>query len=89
MNTNLNALKVLTDSQKPIYELSVLFDNAGFEFYVVGGTIRDLVLGVDSDDFDICTNARPEEILGIVKMLRTIFGVKVKYLALLALNTRV
>ena len=67
MNTNLNALKVLTDSQKPIYELSVLFDNAGFEFYVVGGTIRDLVLGVDSDDFDICTNARPEEILGIVK----------------------
>lgn len=35
---------------------------AGFQAYVVGGSIRDLLLGVLPKDFDISTSARPEEI---------------------------
>ncbi|WGE63418.1 polynucleotide adenylyltransferase PcnB [Actinobacillus equuli subsp. haemolyticus] len=35
---------------------------AGFEAYVVGGCIRDLLLGHKPKDFDVATNAKPEEI---------------------------
>lgn len=35
---------------------------AGFEAYMVGGCIRDLLIGQTAKDFDIATNARPEEI---------------------------
>lgn len=35
---------------------------AGFEAYVVGGAVRDLMLGVTPKDFDVVTNATPEQI---------------------------
>ncbi len=59
-------LSQLADPSTPTYELATLFDRAGYEFYLVGGTIRDCVLGEDSYDIDICTNARPKEILGVL-----------------------
>lgn len=36
--------------------------NAGFETYLVGGCVRDLLLGSVPKDWDIATNAKPEEI---------------------------
>ena len=35
---------------------------AGFEAYLVGGCVRDLLLGRPPKDWDVATNARPEEI---------------------------
>ena len=35
---------------------------AGYEAYIVGGCVRDLLLGKKPKDFDISTNARPEEV---------------------------
>ncbi|MSQ55148.1 MAG: polynucleotide adenylyltransferase PcnB [Betaproteobacteria bacterium] len=35
---------------------------AGFEAYVVGGAVRDVLLGAKPKDFDIATNARPEQV---------------------------
>ena len=35
---------------------------AGFEAYVVGGAVRDLLLGVTPKDFDVVTNATPEQV---------------------------
>jgi poly(A) polymerase len=35
---------------------------AGFSAYVVGGAVRDLLLGITPKDFDIATDARPEQI---------------------------
>jgi poly(A) polymerase len=35
---------------------------AGFQAFVVGGAVRDLLLGVKPKDFDIATNATPEEV---------------------------
>ncbi len=35
---------------------------AGFGAYLVGGGVRDLLLGRKPKDFDIATNARPEEV---------------------------
>jgi len=38
------------------------FKKAGFESYIVGGCVRDLLLGVTPEDWDIATNAKPEKI---------------------------
>lgn len=38
-----------------------LLEDAGFEAYVVGGCVRDALLGIEPHDWDICTNARPEQ----------------------------
>ncbi|TSC91643.1 MAG: polynucleotide adenylyltransferase/metal dependent phosphohydrolase [Parcubacteria group bacterium Licking1014_17] len=37
-------------------------NEAGFEAYVVGGCVRDLVMGKKPEDWDVTTNAKPEEI---------------------------
>ena len=36
---------------------------AGYEAYPVGGCVRDLALGLHPHDWDLCTSARPEELL--------------------------
>lgn len=38
-------------------------ENAGFEAYFVGGCVRDLVLGRKPKDWDVTTNATPEQII--------------------------
>ena len=42
--------------------ISQALSSAGFENYLVGGSIRDLILGRTPKDWDIATNATPEEI---------------------------
>ncbi|MFM8798679.1 MAG: polynucleotide adenylyltransferase PcnB [Fluviibacter sp.] len=37
-------------------------ERAGYRAYVVGGAVRDLLLGRDPKDFDIATNATPEQV---------------------------
>lgn len=41
------------------------FEQEGYEIYVVGGAVRDLLMGKMVDDWDFTTNATPEEILKI------------------------
>ena len=36
--------------------------DAGFAAYVVGGAVRDLLLGIPPKDFDVATDARPEQV---------------------------
>lgn len=44
----------------------------GFLAYLVGGSVRDLLLGKIPKDFDVATNAHPHEINGLFKNSRTI-----------------
>ena len=37
----------------------------GFEAYIVGGFVRDYLLGISTSDVDICTSAKPKEIIDI------------------------
>lgn len=46
--------------------------NSGFEAYLVGGAVRDLMLGMEPKDFDIATDARPEEIRKLFPSCRLI-----------------
>ncbi|MBA5689735.1 polynucleotide adenylyltransferase PcnB [Rugamonas apoptosis] len=48
-------------SSNAIRVTSTLQD-AGYEAFVVGGAVRDLLLGVKPKDFDIATNATPEQV---------------------------
>ncbi|WP_090771070.1 CCA tRNA nucleotidyltransferase [Nonomuraea maritima] len=48
-------------------ELGRLFEAKGHELAVVGGPVRDLLLGRIGNDLDLTTDARPEKVLEIVK----------------------
>lgn len=39
-----------------------ILQEAGFEAYIVGGCVRDAILGKEPDDWDITTSAKPEEV---------------------------
>jgi len=41
--------------------------NAGFEAYIVGGAVRDLMLGLAPKDFDVATNATPEQVKNLFR----------------------
>lgn len=43
-------------------EIIKKFKKAGFQAYWAGGCVRDILLGIKPKDFDIVTNAKPEEI---------------------------
>src|SRR5215831_12375818 len=37
----------------------------GFQAYLVGGCVRDLLLGREPKDYDVATSASPQEVMGI------------------------
>ena len=41
--------------------------DAGFEAYIVGGAVRDLLVGLRPKDFDVATNATPEQVKGLFR----------------------
>ncbi len=56
-----NALKVL-------YRLN----KAGYQAFLVGGGVRDLLIGLKPKDFDICTDATPEQVQGLFRNCRLV-----------------
>lgn len=50
---------------KEISRITETLEKAGFEAYLVGGCTRDLILGRKPKDWDITTNARPENIISL------------------------
>lgn len=56
-----NALRVL-------YKLR----DAGFHAYLVGGAVRDLMLGITPKDFDVATDAHPEQVKQLFRNCRLI-----------------
>lgn len=55
MTPELNIPKVVLETAKTL-------ENKGFTAYVVGGSLRDTLLGREPKDWDLATNAKPEEI---------------------------
>ncbi len=46
-------------------KLNQIFLQNGFEAYLVGGAVRDVLLGKEASDWDITTNAKPEDMIKI------------------------
>jgi len=59
---------ICNSALKVMYQL----EKAGFEAYLVGGGVRDLLLGGKPKDFDVATNATPEQIKPLFRGARII-----------------
>lgn len=57
----INPLEIDTGAQK----ICTILQTTGFQAYIVGGCVRDLLLGETPKDWDICTDASPEDIIRI------------------------
>ena len=55
---NVSRSKIQQSALKVLYRLR----DAGYQAYLVGGGVRDMLLDREPKDFDVVTNARPEEI---------------------------
>lgn len=60
MNFNIN---IPTNANTLIH----LLQKSGYSAYIVGGCVRDSILGRNPNDWDICTSATPNEMLNIFK----------------------
>ncbi|RIS88716.1 CCA tRNA nucleotidyltransferase [Mycobacteroides abscessus] len=60
------AAVTLNRHRKLLSELGALFDSAGFDLYLVGGSVRDAALGKPGIDLDFTTDARPEQVQKLV-----------------------
>ncbi len=65
---NISRSQVSDNALKVLYRLK----KAGFEAYLVGGCVRDLLLGREPKDFDVVTNASPEQVKSTFRNCRLI-----------------
>ena len=63
-----------TAISKPARDIINKLTQSGFDAYIVGGAVRDLLLGRQPKDFDIATSAKPEEIKSIFRRDCRIIG---------------
>jgi len=59
------------DLPQDIINFYNLFKKRGFRLYVVGGAVRDFLMGKKPHDFDMVSNATPDIIMDILKDYRT------------------
>lgn len=60
--------KISPSALKVLYKLN----DAGFDAYIVGGGVRDLLVNLHPKDFDIATNASPEQVAKVFRNSRII-----------------
>lgn len=60
------SLKLKNILPDDIQILSNVFTLAGFDLFLVGGCIRDAFMDKTPKDFDVCTNAMPEQVMEIL-----------------------
>jgi poly(A) polymerase len=51
----------------PAVRVVKTLQDAGYEAYIVGGAVRDLLVGLRPKDFDVATNATPEQVKGLFR----------------------
>ena len=59
------AISIPEKMKKIMHEFSL----AGYAAYVVGGAVRDMVLGREPKDYDFATDAKPEEIVALAEII--------------------
>ena len=59
-----------------VIEILNKFSKANYEIYIVGGAVRDLIMGKIVHDWDLTTNATPEQILEVIPggLYNNLFG---------------
>ena len=66
--------RVLRESKFSSLSIEIIkkLNKSGFQAYLVGGCVRDLLAGIKPKDFDVSTNATPEEVRKVFKSSRII-----------------
>lgn len=59
--------KIFTDIPNPIKEAARILHIEGFQCFLVGGAVRDSIMGIVPNEYDITTDARPEDVQRIFK----------------------
>ena len=49
-----------------------VLQHEGYQAYIVGGAVRDLIAGIEPKDFDVATDATPEQIRPLFRRARII-----------------
>jgi len=65
---NISRANIASSALKVLYRLR----DAGYQGFLVGGAVRDLLLGLQPKDFDVATDAHPEEVRRIFRNCRLI-----------------
>lgn len=60
------------DISEPALKVLYRLHNAGYDAYLVGGCVRDLLLGLHPKDFDVATNATPEQVRKLFRNCRLV-----------------
>jgi poly(A) polymerase len=60
-------LRPILDEASPVLELALRLAEADHQCYLVGGSVRDALLDLPSDDIDVTTGARPDEVERLVR----------------------
>ena len=60
-------LRAILAPDTPLQDLAGRFVEAGHQIYLVGGSVRDALLGREMHDLDLTTDARPEQIEELVR----------------------
>lgn len=82
LESNKTMLDIIPQSVKDLHKL---FKASGKKLYLVGGAVRDFLTGDKPKDFDLATDALPDEVLGIIgdkyrtNLQGRAFGVVVAY----------
>ena len=64
-NTLLESKKLRLKVPNDIKKIYKLFKKNRKQLFIVGGAVRDAILGKSPKDFDLATDAKPEEVLKI------------------------
>ena len=62
-----NLDKIFTNIPAPIKEIARILNTEGFQCFLVGGAVRDSIMGFAPKEYDITTNAKPEDVQRIFK----------------------
>jgi len=65
---NISRKQISQSALRVLYKLN----EAGFDAYLVGGAVRDLLVGGHPKDFDVATNATPEQVKALFRNCRLI-----------------
>src|SRR3989344_2013883 len=57
------AKNLITKIPKEVSHVTDTLEKAGFEAYLVGGCVRDLLMDKEPKDWDVTTNAKPNQII--------------------------
>ena len=56
----------MSDKKQAFLKLNQVFNDHGYQLYLVGGTVRDILLNIPLTDMDVVTDATPEEMKSFI-----------------------